>query len=486
MGTMSLTLTIENHASLPDGGPLSFSVTGKRGFDFGRDQYLDWSLPDPTRYISGKHCEVRYQNGEYLLYDVSTNGTFLNGSQSRMQSPHRLRTGDMLTIGDYIIAVTVASDGGADAGPAFQPGGGARELWGADGDIAPPIDPKSLRAPGASRPVHADFLEQSMGSPELYDMRSPRRSAPTALPESAAPGNDPDFDWAPPAPRPAPYVEPPPASPAPRRAAAPVSDSPWGDDAPAIAAPPVAKLPEVSANPFIAAKPVSAPVAPMLEPVAEQQPAMPPPLEPAPVFAPAASRADADAFIARFAAGAGVPAANFAGQDPLVVAQMAGEIVRAVVVDMMQLLGARNEARRMARSSNQTVIQALDNNPLKFSPTPEDALRVMLGPQTKSYLDARRALAQGFRDLKTHQVKTYSAMQAAMRMIAEELDPEALEKSLPAAGGLAEMIGSRKARLWEAYAARWKAKTERHDDGLVDVFMLYFADCYDRGADGQN
>jgi type VI secretion system protein ImpI len=47
------------------------------------------------------------------------------------------------------------------------------------------------------------------------------------------------------------------------------------------------------------------------------------------------------------------------------------------------------------------------------------------------------------------------------------------------------MIGSRKARLWEAYLARWRASTERHDDGLVDVFMLNFADCYDRGSDGK-
>ena len=49
------------------------AVTGKRGIDIGRDQHLDWTLPDPTRYISAKHCEVRYRDGGYWLYDVSTN-----------------------------------------------------------------------------------------------------------------------------------------------------------------------------------------------------------------------------------------------------------------------------------------------------------------------------------------------------------------------------------------------------------------------------
>jgi predicted component of type VI protein secretion system len=44
---MGLKLTIENQTSLPDGGPLSVSIEGKRGIDIGRDQYLDWTLPDP-------------------------------------------------------------------------------------------------------------------------------------------------------------------------------------------------------------------------------------------------------------------------------------------------------------------------------------------------------------------------------------------------------------------------------------------------------
>lgn len=484
---MGLTLTIENLQNLPDGGPLSYTVTGKRGIDIGREQYLDWTLPDPTRYISGKHCEVRYQDGGYQLYDVSTNGTFLNGSNNRMQSPHRLRSGDRLTIGQYIVAVDV--DGGEMDAPAQAQGhtpGAPRELWGDEGEIAPPIDPKELRPPSHSHRAGGDFLEQAMGSPDLYDMRGAQRAPdPYQAPPASGRAADPDFDWAPPVARAAPVVEPPPAAPMPRRSAAPAAASVWGDEAPAAAPAPMAEpvfaeepapAPAKADNPFTA--PVPAPAAPIAASVAA-----------APVSAPAPApylAAGADDFVARFAAGAGMPAGSLSGQDAGALAQKAGEIMRGVVVDMMQLLNARTEAKRLARSSSQTMIQALDNNPLKFSPNPEDALRIMLGPQTKSYLDARRALAQGFSDIKTHQVRTYSAMQAAMRMIAAELDPDAIEKASPATSGLSEMLGSRKARLWEAYAARWKAKTEHHDDGLVDVFMLYFADCYDRGADGKS
>ena len=60
-----LTLRIENETTLPDGGPLSISVEGTRGIDIGRDQYLDWTLPDPNRFISGKHCEIRWRDGDF-------------------------------------------------------------------------------------------------------------------------------------------------------------------------------------------------------------------------------------------------------------------------------------------------------------------------------------------------------------------------------------------------------------------------------------
>ncbi len=49
--------------------------------------------------------------------------------------------------------------------------------------------------------------------------------------------------------------------------------------------------------------------------------------------------------------------------------------------------------------------------------------------------------------------------------------------------GLLALLSSRKARLWDLYLARWQAKTLRHEDGLLDAFMLYFAECYDQAKD---
>ena len=49
--------------------------------------------------------------------------------------------------------------------------------------------------------------------------------------------------------------------------------------------------------------------------------------------------------------------------------------------------------------------------------------------------------------------------------------------------GLANLFGSRKARLWDMYLARWQAKTLRHDDGLAGAFMRYFGQCFDQAKE---
>jgi type VI secretion system protein ImpI len=457
---MGLTLTIENETSLPDGGPLSVSVSGKRGLDIGRDQHLDWSLPDPTRYISAKHCEVRYRDGGYWLYDVSTNGTFLNGSDGRLKAPHRLNNGDRLTIGQYIIAV--ALDGEDNAARAATPTPAPvsyQELWSGADDAAPPIDSKLLRPPAEHKPVNPDFLHWAVDVPDTLHA-DPDRATPRAAPTD-------DDLWARGPARPSPPVEPQPAMPAPRRPVW-VSTEPSG----AWAAPPPSHVT------------TEQPAAREAHPPTPSWPNAQPDFAPqalAPQAPPSASGPAAPAdFMRQLAHGAKVPDSTFA-RDPAQLAEELGVLIRMVTENMRQLLSARLQAKRIARMSNQTSIEALNNNPLKFSPTSDDALRIMFGPPTASYLDARRALEEAFGDLKEHQIRTYSAMQQAIAMMVADLDPQAIDSATEADRGISGVIGSRKARLWDAYVARWQAKTRGQDGGLADVFMQYFAECYDNG-----
>jgi type VI secretion system protein ImpI len=477
---MGLTLRIENQTSLPDGGPLSVAIQGKRGIDIGRDQYLDWTLPDPSRFISGKHCEVRWHDGGYWLHDISTNGTFLDGADSRLKEPHRLRDGDRFAIGHYIIIAAIDGEGPGAEPEASHPNAppSYEDLWNPVGEAAPPIDPRQLKAPRDLQPVRPDFLDWAIDVPNAPSSPRPSES-PRAAREPAPWNTSPasatdDMSWAPSTPKPPPPTPEVVPTPSPRRPIW-VSNEPEGPWATPAASPDAAAS-VLAAAQTLAATAAGGQVA--AEHRLDERRAEPPTQGAAPRALSTAEAAAVEDFVRLFARGAGLPEDTFAGRDPAELAEHLGQLMRLVAENVKQLLEARQMVKRLSRSSNQTTVQALNNNPLKFAPSVEDALRIMFGPQTRSYLDARRTLAQSFDDLKSHQVKTFSAMQHAVRLMLGEFDPDVIDHTTAGDRGLAGIVGSRKARLWDIYVARWQARTQSAD-GMLSAFMGYFAECYD-------
>ena len=61
MENQKLRLRITNMASLPDGGPLEVSVEPGEILEVGRDTGIGWSLPDPRRFVSSRHMELRHE-----------------------------------------------------------------------------------------------------------------------------------------------------------------------------------------------------------------------------------------------------------------------------------------------------------------------------------------------------------------------------------------------------------------------------------------
>lgn len=355
---MFISLQISNVDKLPAGTAASYAARD-RSFEIGREN-CDWTLSDPDKFISGRHCEVRYQAGSFWLYDLSRNGTFINGSNQRMAGPHRLAQGDRLLIGRYVVGVSIEDDRAATGHPQTRTGSTQREL-----------------PPSTGRPLgHEPFF-------------NPTEQRPTG--------------------------------------AFPVSTS-----------------------------------------SALQQPGPP---------APPDRPVEADAMLREIARAAGIAPDLLQARDPHEVAAEIGAVLRTTVEQLSLLLKARAAAKVLAKSAHRTMIGAENNNPLKFVPGTDDILENMFARRRAGYLDARHSVEDAFRDLKAHEIATYAAMQAALSRLLDDLSPEAIARKIPPAS-----FSSRKSQAWDALVATWRTMEDKHENGMLDVFLAYFAEAYAKAA----
>jgi len=353
---MFISLQITNVDRLPAGTAASYAACD-RGFEIGREN-CDWTLSDPEKIVSGRHCEIRFQAGAFWLYDMSRNGTFVNGSSQRMAGPHRLGHGDRLLVGRYVISVSVDEERIATGHPQTRTGSTQREL-----------------PPSTGRPL--EFASEPFFNPA--QKRRPGQGAPVS--SSSA-------------------------------------------------------------------------------------------LQPTP--APAVGRpAEADRLLQEIAKAAGISPDLLLSRNPHEVAAEIGAVLRTTVEQLSLLLKARAAAKVLAKSAHRTMISAEDNNPLKFVPGTDDILEIMFAKRRTGYLDATRSIEDAFGDLKTHEIATYAAMQAALSRLLDDLSPEAIARKLPPAS-----FSSKKSQAWDALVATWRTMEETHENGMLDVFLAYFSEAY--------
>jgi type VI secretion system protein ImpI len=152
-------------------GHSAYKVFDECGGSIGRLEDNDWMLPDPDRFISGRHAVLHANEDAFYLEDMSTNGTFVNARDRPLSrtGPMRLQDGDRIYIGEYEILVQLID----------QP------------RIARPASSASTRASAASRPKgeHAqtvpgrtDFMPESY---ECADADSNSIVSATLFEESA-------------------------------------------------------------------------------------------------------------------------------------------------------------------------------------------------------------------------------------------------------------------------------------------------------------
>ncbi|WP_198007292.1 type VI secretion system-associated FHA domain protein TagH [Nitrococcus mobilis] len=430
------------------------------GGTIGRSENNDWMLPDPKQEISRCHARIRFSGTVFYLEDASANGVFLNNRGNRLDpfSAHRLEDGEQIFIGDYRIAVAIRDESAAVAMPALvrtaiddsdaapdplELLGGAVQGEGCDGEYAEPV------CRGDS------FLQDHFAPPEV---RWDELSAPEPLPsQGQAPAVGQDAagippDWWKQLPGQEEERLPPESGRASALGAAPPPESTERPIAPSTGE-------EVGRCEHNRKSALNAPPQP------PYSGAMPPsqPLE-----------AEEEDALKALLAGAGVDSSHITPE----LAETLGQLLRITVHGLMDLLRARMEIKNQFRMP-MTLIEAHENNPLKFSTNAEDALHNLLVKKNPDYLGPVAAFRASFEDLRHHQMALLAGMRKAFFVMLDHFDPEELERLFDEKRDGRPIIGKiMQRRNWELYRDLFEdihKDTERYFNRLFgDAFVTAY------------
>lgn len=468
---MAVTLYFQSTGLVP-GNAMPARMVG-RSLTIGRGDENDLVLPDPEKTISKRHCAIEDHDGNVIVVDFSTNGTFLNyGKTALGHVATPLHDGDILSLGAYELLVEItaarAPVGGAHLPPLEEPpaspgraasapdplrllddpepgkGDFLDELLGTgtppagpsvvqraepgDDGLLPPLGTDDLLAPsplpdqgmGASRPAHSSATEDSF--------RPPRVETPAAV--------IPD-DW--------------------DNLLEPLDDNSDPTDPFAVAAPPADLAPPM---------PESGP-----EEVQTDSGSLP-------LLAPADGEpAGQDRAARAFLRSLGAEAVKLDDTDLVPTLSRLGHVLRVMISGLREVLMTRTAIKSEFRI-HQTVITAGGNNPLKFSISAEQAVEAMVKPTTRGYLDAVDAAEQALDDIKAHEVAMMTGMEAALKGVLRKLDPAALEARIETSGGIASILKGRKARYWEVYEKMYAEISDQAENDFHDLFAREFARAY--------
>lgn len=487
---MPLKLTITSYQRLSPGQEPT-KILERGSISIGRAPKNDWVLQDPERILSSEHCIVHYKDGDYILTDTSTNGTFLNDSEERIARNQavRLKDGDHFILGEYeiTVATTHAETEQEEEGPitdvALQAG------------LTPPLSAPS--APGALpiassadivKPAFDDLLADSRDDQDHLGLEhsaagSPSPGVATEPPDDI--GGPEGAIYEPPellSPEsPAEHQNLPPElpePPSPIADAAPLIPDDWwqlGVTAPAQPAPPVAEpLPE------LALPSAPKPAAVVQPPASRSAP---------PVITAEPAKFAVQDLLQTFLDSAGLPHLHLTDSQRLEIMAHLGAIFRETVRGLMDILLARGDIKGEFRLSR-TAIGPIENNPLKTPPGQpplriEEVMALMLIGQKGAYMSPVQAVQEGFNDIKAHQLAVMAGIQAALSRLIDRFDPGNLETRLEQSVLDNLWPANRKAKYWDLFNAEYQAIAREAEDDFNELFGDEFARAYEERLRGR-
>ncbi len=345
-------------------GADSVHVFSVHGGTVGRAPDNDWVLPDPDRYISARHAIIDYQGGAYYLTDSSTNGVFVNDSDQPVGKGTPLRLYD----GDRIRM----GDYQFLARIVNVSADGTEDTGVFIADDAEATDPSKDPGTGDLRVLEQEALARPEPAPAAREAPEPDLTELSLADGGRPPGAEPED----------------------HRATRPLpGGTPPGGEASPFADPEF--TPEDFGQSGVYETPGSGPgdtraLAVILEAAGLDPSRIPPGRE----------------------------------QQTLITI---GHFIRAAAEGTIDVLRTRSLIKGQFRL-HQTTIQPKENNPLKFAPNAEEALKHLFYKRPADYLPPVEAIEEALEDVKAHQAATVVAMKAAFRDLLERFDPDELEE----------------------------------------------------------
>src|SRR5262245_27942874 len=456
-----------------------FGVTGGR---IGRAGDNDWILPDPDRYVSSNHCKVEFRAGQWVLEDTSTNGVFINGSDTpaSVEGTYALQDGDRLRLGDYEVLVSIDerndfspdASGQVPAPPRVRNKSNVKtHPRSTDGDLGEELDLTDLLSDSAIAPAPA------MPPP----LRAPTSSSAPLDLESALALDSDDLK----------ALGPIPASPAPAKAPKTAFASLLGDSGehktvarprkPPEAAPPrVVEEPRKVDDWHMQTRPYDRKKLEALTSPAALAKQLEKPIEPERPVAKRSETSSAEAAVGleAFCRGAGIDPASLPIDQQNALLTLAGQMLRETVLGLMESLKARSDVKSRMRL-NQTTIQPGENNPLKFSPSVDEAVLKLLDPHSSRYLGPIDAIRETFADIRAHQGALVGAIQAAIDEVMNRIEPGELQERFDRGLKRGPLLGAtNKMKYWDLYTEFYQVLNQRGEGGLPTLFAEEFARTY--------
>jgi type VI secretion system protein len=423
-------------------GPQATKVFGVHGGTIGRASDNEWILPDPERYLSGKHARVDFRAGLYVLVDTSSNGTYVNGAQVPLGKYHdyQLKDGDYIRLGEYELLASI------DKSNDFPPDESAIVAY--DGR-SPSASVKKSTANDLGADLDLSVLLENTGPP-LADsgirrgVPTPRDAYGQSLPQTASEDGATPWHMLT---RPLKVAAPGVAAP---RTASPSVETPHADM-------PHADIPKAVDSGAVLSS-------------------SGPPSISGRSFSGTLYDGDFDTGLSAFCRGAAIDPRSLNSEARSTALQLAGQVLRESILGLMDLNHGSHEFRNRFRISASP--DDAPESPLNFSKGVDEAL-VRLLNNLSTRAGSVEAIRSNFRELKAQNTATMTGMRAAFEEFLQRVDPKELEERFERAGKRGVFGTANKSKYWELYAEMYAGVAQRPDDGFPHLYTEAFAKAFE-------